>query len=151
MIRLSKLTDYAVVLMAQMARADNRVHTVTQLAESTGVPAPTVAKLMKILAPAGLMVSHRGAAGGYALSRPADRITVADIISALEGPISITSCVEGAGGNCGVELLCPMRGNWDRVNTAIRGALESVTLADMSMYPLPPAEAASPALRRTAG
>ncbi|HEV7369123.1 SUF system Fe-S cluster assembly regulator [Arenibaculum sp.] len=151
MIKLSKLTDYAVVVMAQMARADGGVHTVTQLAENTGVPAPTVAKLLKILAPAGLMVSHRGAAGGYALSRSAERITVADIISALEGPISITSCVEGAEGGCGVERLCPMRGNWDRVNAAVRAALESVTLADMSVHPPLPAAMAAPALRATAG
>ena len=135
MIRLSKLTDYAVVVMAQMARSDAGVHTVSQLAEQTGVPAPTVAKLMKILTPAGLMVSHRGATGGYALARPADLITIADIIGALDGPISITSCVDGAEGGCCVETLCPMRGNWDRVNTAVRKALEEVTLADMSAPP----------------
>jgi FeS assembly SUF system regulator len=139
MIRLSKLTDYAVVVMAQMARSDAGVHTVSQLADTTGVPAPTVAKLMKILTPAGLMVSHRGATGGYALARPAERITIADIIGALDGPISITSCVDGAEGGCCVETLCPMRGNWDRVNTAVRKALEEVTLADMSVPP-PPSE-----------
>lgn len=142
MIRLSKLTDYAIVVMSEMARRMGTVHTVSQLAERTGVPAPTVAKLMKALAPAGLMTSHRGAAGGYALARPAESITVADIVVALDGPIALTACVEGAGEECGVERLCPMRGGWEKINRAIRNALEQVTLADMMAGPWvpPPAE-----------
>ncbi len=131
MIRLSKLTDYAIVVMSEMARHVSTVHTVTHLAERTGVPAPTVAKLMKSLTPAGLTTSHRGAAGGYALSRPADAISIAEIITALDGPIALTACVEGADSQCGVERLCPMRGGWEKVNRAIRDALEQVTLADM--------------------
>jgi len=145
MIRLSKLTDYAVVVMAQMARDGAAVQTAPQLAERTGVPAPTVAKLLKALAPAGLMQSHRGAAGGYRLARAPEDISVAEIITALDGPISITACVDGAEGHCGMETLCPMRGNWDRVNRAVRRALEEVSLADM-MAPslLPPQDGASP-------
>ena len=131
MIKLSKLTDYAIVVMTEMARQVGAVHTVTQLAERTGVPAPTVAKLMKSLTPAGLMTSHRGAAGGYTLARPAETITIADIVVALDGPIALTACVEGAGEECGVESLCPMRGGWEKINRAIRSALEQVTLADM--------------------
>jgi FeS assembly SUF system regulator len=138
MIRLSKLTDYAVVVMAQMARDGVAVQTAPQLAERTGVPAPTVAKLLKALASAGLMVSQRGAAGGYRLARTPEEISVAGIITALDGPISITACVDGAEGHCGVETLCPMRGNWDRVNRAVRRALEEVTLADMMAPSLPP-------------
>lgn len=146
MIRLSKLTDYAIVVMSEMARRLDMVHTVAQLADRTGVPAPTVAKLMKSLTPAGLMVSHRGAAGGYALSRPAESITIADIVVALDGPIALTACVDGAEEACGVERLCPMRGNWEKINTAIRGALEQVSLADMMAPPvwLPPVEAPRP-------
>ncbi len=131
MIKLSRLTDYAIVVMSEMARHIGAVHTVAQLADRTGVPAPTVAKLMKNLTPAGLTISHRGASGGYALSRPAAAITVADIVVALDGPIALTACVEGAGEECGVESLCPMRGGWDKINRAIRSALEQVTLADM--------------------
>lgn len=146
MIRLSKLTDYAIVVMSEMARRLDTVHTVSQLADRTGVPAPTVAKLMKTLTPAGLMTSHRGAAGGYALSRPAESISIADIVTALDGPIALTACVEGAGEECGVERLCPMRGNWEKINRAIRGALEQVSLADMMVPPWlpPPGEAALP-------
>lgn len=145
MIRLSKLADYAVVVMAQMARGRACVHTVSQLAETTGVPAPTVAKLLKTLTQAGLMVSHRGASGGYTLARAADRISVADIIAALEGPIAITSCVDGAEGGCGVESLCLVRGNWDKVNRAIRRALEEVSLADMTFRPPAPPRRDRPA------
>jgi FeS assembly SUF system regulator len=146
MIRLSKLTDYAVVVLGQMGR-DHRTRTVTELADRTGVPAPTVAKLLKPLAAAGLVVSHRGANGGYELRLTPDEISVAAIITALEGPIAVTECVSEAEAACGVEKLCPMRGNWDKVNRAVRGALEQITLADMAPAPwpglVPPAEAAS--------
>ena len=77
------------------------------------------------------MASHRGAHGGYSLARSPADISVADLVEALEGPVALTACVDGAEGSCGVEAVCPMRGGWDRVNTAIRAALDSVTLADM--------------------
>lgn len=135
MFRLSNLTDYAVVVMSHMARQRENVQTVGQIAERTGVPGPTVAKLMKLLVPAGLMVSQRGAAGGYSLHRQPEAITIAEIITALDGPIAITHCVDGAEGACTVETLCPMRGNWEKVNRAVRQALEQVTLADMMAPP----------------
>ncbi|WP_035691621.1 SUF system Fe-S cluster assembly regulator [Azospirillum halopraeferens] len=150
MIRLSKLTDYAIVVMSEMARTRGAVHTVPHLADRTGVPAPTVAKLMKTLAPAGLMTSHRGASGGYALARPAGEITIADIVTALDGPIALTACVEGADDQCGVESLCPMRGNWEKINGAIRTALEQVTLADMMTPAWSPPPGEPPPPRRTA-
>lgn len=131
MIRLSKLTDYAIVVMSDMARHGGSVHTVPQLAERTGVPSPTVAKLMKALTSGGLTSSQRGAAGGYALVRPAGAISIAEIITVLEGPIALTACVGGTDEQCGVESLCPMRGGWEKVNSAIRDALQQVTLADM--------------------
>ncbi len=132
MFRLNRLTDYAVVVMAQMARRADEVRTAPQISQDTGVPLPTVAKLLNALAREGLMISHRGAAGGYSLGRPASEITVAEIIQALEGPIALTACVDGTTGHCDVETLCPMRGNWDKVNKAIRGALSQVTLLDMT-------------------
>lgn len=144
MIRLNRMTDYAVVVLGRMGREG--VVSVAQLAQDSRVPQPTVAKLLKQLAQAGLVVSQRGPAGGYALARAPHAITVADVIAALEGPISLTACVDGAEGHCEVERLCPMRGNWDRVNRAIRDALESVSLADMapaSPFEIPPGPAAS--------
>ncbi len=139
MIKISKLTDYAVVVLTQLGR-DNAVHTVANLADATGIPAPTVAKLLKPLTSAGLVASHRGVNGGYALNHEPEQISVAAIITALEGPIAVTECVSDAESLCGVESLCPMRGNWEKINRAVRHALEAVTLADMAAppWPLPP-------------
>ena len=138
MFRLNRLTDYAVVVMTQMTRRPDEVHTAPQIATDTGIPLPTVAKLLNALARESLVESHRGAAGGYALGRPAEEVSVAQIIQAMEGPIALTACVDGAPGHCESQSLCPMRGNWDKVNRAIRSALEGVTLADMAMgFPLP--------------
>lgn len=139
MIRLNRLTDYGVVLLVQLARSDGQVQTATQLASANGVPLPTAAKLLKQLAASGLVASHRGAAGGYALGRPAEHISVAEIVAALEGPIALTACVDGSIEHCGVEAICPMRGNWNRVNEAIQHALSDVTLAEMAQPHRPPA------------
>ncbi|MDP6709268.1 MAG: Rrf2 family transcriptional regulator, partial [Alphaproteobacteria bacterium] len=132
-----------VVLMARLAREGDRsrsadsVLTAGQLSSESGVPLPTVAKILKQLTAAGLVVSQRGAGGGYALSRSAEAITAADIIGVLEGPVLLTACVDGSGDECGVEALCPMRGNWNKVNEAVRHALEEVSLADMAAPVLP--------------
>ena len=131
MFRINKLTDYAVVLLVDMART-GRVRSAQQIAADTGVPLPTVSKVMKALTRDGLVLSTRGASGGYALGRPADGITVADMIQAIEGPIALTSCVESADDGCGIESLCPMHGHWNRVNGAVHAALSSVTLAEMT-------------------
>ncbi len=132
MFRLNRLTDYAVVVMMQMTHKPQEVHTAAQIATDTGIPLPTVAKLLNALARESLVASRRGALGGYTLSHSGDDITVAEIIQALEGPIALTACVAGSGNHCKVESLCPMRGHWDRVNQAIRSALNQVTLTDMA-------------------
>ena len=132
MFRLNRLTDYAVVVMTQMAQHSDAVRTAPQISEYTGVPLPTVAKILNSLHRESLVRSQRGAAGGYTLNRPAAEITVAEIIQALEGPIALTACVDGNSGDCRVETICPMRGNWDKVNRAIHGALSTVSLEDMA-------------------
>ncbi len=132
MIKLSRLTDYGVVVMSQMAQDMAAMKTAPELAAATGVPTPTVAKLLKMLVKGGLVESWRGVNGGYALTRNIDDITAADIIEALEGPVALTACVDGSDADCGVESLCPMRGGWEKVNRAIRAALEEVTLAELS-------------------
>jgi len=137
-IRLSRLTDYAVVMLSHMAARESEVYTTCRLAERTVVPEPTAAKILKHLAKAGILVSLRGSNGGYELARPAAEITVAEIIVALDGPIALAACVDGAADHCGVEQLCSMRGNWNRVNRAIRTALEEITLADMAHPFAPP-------------
>jgi len=134
-IRLSRMTDYGIVVMSQMNQRRETVTTAVELAQATGLPTPTVSKLLKQLARAGLLGSHRGVNGGYQLTRSLEDITAADIIEALDGPVALTACVEGAEDACNVQSLCPMRGGWDKVNTAIRRALEDVTVAELCAPP----------------
>ncbi len=131
MFRINKLTDYAVVLLVDMARTE-KVRAAQQIATDTGVPLPTVSKVMKALVRGELVESQRGASGGYTLARAADKITVADMIQALEGPIALTACVERAEDACGLETLCPMHGHWNAVNQKVEEALRTVSLADMA-------------------
>lgn len=132
MFRLNRLTDYAVVVMTQLATRCDQTLSAQQLSRDTAVPLPTVSKVLNLLAKGGLITSHRGASGGYVLTRPAVDISVAAIIEAIEGPIALTACVDGSADSCGVESLCPMRGTWDRVNHAIQSALDDVTLQEMT-------------------
>ena len=130
MLRLSRLTDYAVVVLVQLGRADG-VTTSTALAAETGIPEPTVAKVLKALATGGLVVSQRGARGGYRLGVGLDAIPITRVITAIDGPIAVTSCADGGLGGCPAEASCPIRGRWDVVNTAIRATLDGITLAHM--------------------
>ncbi|HZD25264.1 MAG TPA: SUF system Fe-S cluster assembly regulator [Alphaproteobacteria bacterium] len=136
MIRLNKLTDYAVVMLTQMSGELGEVFTVPRLSQDSGVPQPTVAKLMKLLARDGVVSSQRGAAGGYVLERAPEAISIAEIITALEGPIALTACIDGADTSCSALSLCPMSGNWNKVNRAIQQALSGVSLADMTPEPV---------------
>lgn len=136
MLRLSKMTDYAVVLLIKLATPDT-VQTSPGIAQATGVPEPTVAKVLKALAATGLVASQRGARGGYRLMRPLGSIPVADVIVAIDGPIALTACVEGSGTACDASHICPVKGRWDPVNDAVREALTAITLADMQFEPFP--------------
>ncbi len=131
MFRISKLADYAVVVLAEMAGRGDGLMSAAVIAECTGVSEPTVAKVLKLLSREGVVQSVRGAGGGYRLTCPADEIAVVDIIEAIEGPIALTACVDGAEPDCALGACCGVRGRWDTVNTALRSALEGVMLADM--------------------
>lgn len=135
MFRLNRLTDYAVVVMSQMALRGGETRSAQQISEDTGVPLPTVSKLLNLLGRAKLVTSQRGASGGYVLSAAPEEISVAQIIQAMEGPIALTACVDGAADSCDAESFCPMCGNWNKVNSAIREALSSVSLAEMMVFP----------------
>lgn len=131
MIRLSKQADYGIVIMTHLARPGSGQASAQEIAQATQIPPPMASKILKTLARDGLLRSQRGVKGGYGLASSAQAITVARIIEALDGPIAVTDCVEGAAGDCVIESLCPARTNWERINTAIRDALEDVTLAEM--------------------
>jgi FeS assembly SUF system regulator len=131
MLRISRLTDYATIILATLAGEPERVQTATALAEHTKIAAPTVSKLLKQLQRANLVTSTRGLHGGYQLARPAAEITAADILDALEGPVALTDCAAGHG-NCGIEQSCRVGRVWQRLNQAIRHSLNEVTLAQLA-------------------
>src|SRR5437763_6048303 len=135
MIRLSKLTDYELVLMSYVDRSGGGLHTARGLAAESGLPLPTVSKVLKTLLQSGFLVSHRGINGGYNLARGAQEISVAEIIAALEGPIALTECSTDISGLCDFERGCPIKTNQRIINQVVRGALEKLTLADL-IHPL---------------
>ena len=135
-MRLSHLADYAVVLMTAAARRPEGARlSATELAGETGVPLPTAQKLMGQLAACGLLTSSRGAAGGFALARPAAEISLADIVEAVEGPIQMTSCVDADRHDCALEGACQVRPHMGVVNGAVRGALAAVSLDTLARAP----------------
>ncbi len=151
MLRVSKLTDYAVVVLTRLSEGE-QVMTSPAISQLTGVPEPTVAKVLKALGTAGFVQSQRGARGGYRLAQGLDRITIADVIAAIEGPIALTACVDGGVGGCDVHTMCAVKGRWDPVNDGVRRALSAITVADMFVASVPlmfraqaPAFAESPA------
>ena len=130
MLRISKLTDYATLILAHLADGEARQTTVA-LAEASGIGPPTVSKVLKDLQRAGLVVSTRGAHGGYALARPASTISAADIIDAVEGPVGLTECSSHPG-QCELESGCRVGHSWQRVSAAIRRALGEVKLTQLT-------------------
>jgi len=133
MLRLTRQCDYSIVLMTHFAGdQDETVRNARDLAKCVNLPLPTVSKILKALARAGLLVSHRGVKGGYCLARSPDQITIDEIIEALEGPIALTECLDGAADECGIEISCPVRTNWQRINHAVRDALRGIPLSEMA-------------------
>ncbi len=131
MLRISKLTDYASVLMASLAQRPQACVPASQLAEDTRLELPTVAKVLKTLARSGLISSVRGVNGGYQLIQAPESISVAAIVRAMEGPIALTECGLESG-LCSHESQCSLRGNWRRIGLAVEDALDRLTLADLT-------------------
>ncbi len=131
LLQLNKFSDYGVVLMAYLAREGERApHNAREMSETLQLPLPTVSKILKHLARAGLLESQRGWKGGYELARKPAKISVVDIVSALEGPLGLTECTSSPG-NCSRESQCAVRTPWQRINSAIQDALSRVTLAEL--------------------
>lgn len=146
MLKLSKMTDYATVILSQMAKDKKRVHGALEIAEITGIAQPTVSKVLKVLVKANVLVSLRGAKGGYMLAKDPDRITVASVINAFEGPIALTECT-ASHKVCDQATGCRIQGNWHFINQKISQALESITLADMILPSKTPQEVLIPVSR----
>jgi FeS assembly SUF system regulator len=138
-MRLSAQTDYAVVMLSAAARhcgVSGRLNA-TLLADETGLPLPTVQKLVSRLSSAGLIESARGTGGGFRLARPPAAISLADIVEAIEGPIALTTCVDTGKHDCAIQSDCRVKPHWNSVNASVRGALAGVTLASLSSHPVP--------------
>ena len=131
MLRLSKLTDYGTVVLSEMAKEPTRLHSAAELAAHSHLAVTTVSKLLKHFARAGLVKSHRGAHGGYTLAHAPESITAVQIIDAIEGPVAITQC-SLSHNQCGIEAVCGIGHNWQRISLAIRDALRTVSLAQLA-------------------
>jgi FeS assembly SUF system regulator len=130
MLRMGKLTDYGIVLMSYLAQNNQEHYNAHTLADAVHMPQPTVRKVLKALSQNGLLNSERGAHGGYSLSREPKSISIADIITAIEGPIALTECVS-SDNQCDQEVYCDVQTNWARINSAVYHALDEVKLSDM--------------------
>lgn len=135
MIKISKMADYAVVVLVALSKSDGATLSAAALAEVTRLPEPSVAKVLKLLARDNLVDSVRGVSGGYRLSRALSACSVADVILAIDGPVSLTACVEGSAESCDHHCHCLLKGRWDDVNRAIRDTLGNISLADMTAPP----------------
>ncbi len=137
MLRISRLTDYAIVLASHLCESEGP-HAVRDLAAATGIPQPTVSKVLKQLTRSGVVESQRGAHGGYKLARSAEGIGIDQVIAAIEGPIAVTECTdEESDTDCEYETNCGVRTNWQKINLAVQQALSSITVADMARATAP--------------
>lgn len=125
------MADYAVVVLAEMAAQQDCRLSASALSQSTNLPEPTVSKILKSLARHQLVLSRRGIKGGYRLGKTPDQIDMAAVITALDGPIVLTDCVDGDARCCAYHAHCKVKGKWNPVNAAMQNALERVTLEQM--------------------
>jgi len=133
MLRISKLTDYGIMLLTYIARDSHlSMRNARELAVEAHLPLPTVSKILKILTREGLLLTHRGVNGGFSLARQPEAISMADIIIALEGSLAMTECSLHTPGVCQLETHCPVRSNWQKINQVVLAALKRLTLAEMT-------------------
>jgi FeS assembly SUF system regulator len=147
-MRLSRLADFAVVLMTHVAQHHEQIHSAAEITLATQLPAPTVAKVLTRLCHAGLLSSVRGIKGGYRLARPSAMISVGTIVSVFDGPVALTQCLRSGLSRCEVEAVCPSRVGLHRINAAVLKALDDVSLADIAVPPPESRTANRPAASR---
>jgi len=131
MIRVSRLADYAVVILSVMSSVSNDVMNSSSISRLSKLPEPTVSKILKLLGRANILQSKLGANGGYTLLKSPEEVSMSDILQAIDGPVSVTSCIDGAMPDCNLADFCTIRGRWDNVNKVLCDALDGITLADM--------------------
>ena len=132
-MKINKLTDYSIVILANLvAKDENAMHTAKELSEFSGIPLPTVTRILKVLSNKGILESQRGAQGGYELTRNSTEISVAEVIEAMEGPIALTECASDDCG-CAFEPSCAVGKPWQKINKAVNDVLRNISLSDMSV------------------
>jgi FeS assembly SUF system regulator len=134
MLKISKLADYAIIVVSFMAHKSQQILNAKQIAGDIHISLPTVSKVLKLLGAAQIVTSHRGTGGGYQLAHPANQITIAQIVAAIEGTLAMTECCSSET-LCALDAFCSIKENWKTINKIILNALGSLTLADM-MTPL---------------
>ncbi|MHC4940511.1 MAG: SUF system Fe-S cluster assembly regulator [Planctomycetota bacterium] len=133
MLRITRQTDYGIVLMSLFTgKNESAILSARDMSKETNLPLPTVSKILKSLTRGGLLESTRGVKGGYSLAKPSNDISVSDIIEAIEGPIALTDCVDQTNRDCLIEESCPCKSNWLRINMAVKAALETIPLEQMT-------------------
>ena len=132
MIKVSRMADYAVLLLCRMSRNKDKVYSAHDLSLSTSLPITTISKILTKLRKAQIVVSVRGVSGGYKLFKDAKKISVGDIIDVIDGKIALTVCIEENNNNCGLASMCPSHSNWQIINNAVCSALNSVSIEEMS-------------------
>ncbi len=137
MLRITRQTDYGIVLLSLMAQSEGKQFTARSLAAATGLPLPMVGKILSGLSRAGVLASQRGNRGGYHLARSAENLSVAEVLTALEGPIGLTACTVADHAACEQEATCSVQGVWSRISRVIEEALGAVSLAEVSRAGLP--------------
>lgn len=135
MLRITRLSDYAVAILGQLANSESFVHTAKDLAARTGLPQPAVSKILKNLARSKIVASHRGVQGGYRLAREPSQVSVADVIEAVEGPVALTECGDDSDALCEFVGHCTVKANWLRINQVVKRALSNVSVEDMILPP----------------
>ena len=138
MIKLTKMTDYAVVCLGTLARRPGNSMSATELSKETGLALYTVQKLLKLLvSKSDFIRANRGAFGGYILNKNSSEISIVEIIEALDGPITLTSCVDKSESFCEASDICFLGGKWNKINEIIRKSLKDVSLNDLLSYENP--------------
>ena len=128
MLKISRMSDYAIVILLELSRQPEALGNAKALAGVTGLSLPTVGKLLKLLSSARILLSQQGRSGGYRLARQPAEITLAQIIEAIDGPIAMTECVSSQH-DCDREQHCTARPHWALLNQNLRAMLASITLA----------------------
>jgi len=131
MLRINKLTDYALLICGEMARTPDLVHSATMLSDALHLSLPTVSKILKLLADAALIESMRGVNGGYRLLHHPSEISLLQIMAAIEGPVTLTECCD-ENSHCSIMQRCQMRSNWLKINKHIITIFEKIRLSDMT-------------------